>query len=73
VAKGFMDKRTAAADLRARNQALLERARVAVEAFALVRDRVTESMAHSRSLLAELGTRDIVNEGLARLRRRRQG
>lgn len=65
-----MDKRTAAADLRARNQALLKRARVALEAFVLVRARVSHSLVRSRSLLAELGTRDIVKEGPARLRRR---
>lgn len=68
AAKGFMDRRRDTADLRARNAALLERARIAVEEFAQVRER--ESLAHSRSLLAELGTRETVNQGLQRLRRR---
>ena len=65
-----MDRRAATADLQARNAALLERARVAVEEFNLVRERVAESLAHSRDLLAELGSRDTVNRGLERLRRR---
>ena len=65
-----MDRRTAAADLKARNAALLERARIAVEEFTVVRARVAESLAHSRDLLAELGTRETVTRGLERLRKR---
>lgn len=59
-----MDRRTAAADLKARNAALLERARTAVEEIALLRERAALSLAHSRDLLAEPGTRESVTRGL---------